>query len=123
MTKTASLSVILTEPKDPKPSYDKPKYQRNITVATAHRSTPIDEKRAEQLVEQMKEKFGKDAFITDFQILETRFFNHRGTNDGLLVYTSLNLGEYPMMQMHILVSGNENQFLVSYTDLPDRFTE
>ncbi len=123
MTKTASLSVIITEPKDPKPSYDKPKYQRNITLATKHNSTPIDEKRSIELIEEMNAKFGKDPMVSDFEILEKRFFNHRSTNDGLLIYSSLTLGEYQMMQMHILVSGEDNQFLISYTDLAERFVD
>ena len=123
MTNTAALTAIINEPKDEKPSYDKPKYQRNITVATAHRSTPIDATRAAELIEEMKVNFGKDPLVSDFQILEKRFFNYRGVNDGLLVYSGLKLGEYDMMQMHILISGENNQFLISYTDLAERFSD
>jgi hypothetical protein len=123
MTKAASLTVIASEPKDETPSYDKPKYQRNITVAAIHRASPIDEKRAVELKKQMMEKFGNDPLVSDFTVTEHKFFNYKGVNDGLLVYTSLNLGEYPMMQMHILVSGQQNQFLLTYTDLAERFTD
>ena len=123
MTKTSTLSAVIQEPKDEKPSYDKPKYQRNITVAAAHRATPIDEVRAEELKKEMIENFSKDPMISEFQILEHRFFNNRGVNDGLLIYSSYKLADYEMMQMHTLISGNENQFLITYTDLTSRFSD
>ena len=119
---TGSLSLIMSEPRDPKPSYDKPKYQRNITVAAIHEASPIDEKRATQLADELTKRFGADSEVSNFQVLEHKFFNYRGVNDGLLVYTSMNIGEYPMMQMHVLVSGKDTQFLLTYTDLADHFT-
>lgn len=120
-TNTGTLSVVMREQRNPIPDYEKAKYQRNITVAAMHRSSPIDEKRAAELKEEMIATFSKDSLVTDFTILEHKFFNYRGQNDGLLVYSSLNIGEYPMMQMHVLVSGQEKQFLMSYTDLADQF--
>src|SRR5690606_24950230 len=115
------LSVVMREPRDPAPAYEKPKYQRNITVAAIHKASPIDEKRAAELKEEMAKSFGADSLVSDFTILEHKFFNYKGQNDGLLVYSSLNIGEYPMMQMHVLVSGEQKQFLMSYTDLADNF--
>jgi hypothetical protein len=116
-----SLSVVLREPKVTTPSYDKPKYQRNITVAAIHRASPIDETRAAELKNEMATTFGADSLVSSFQVIEHKFFNYRGANDGLLVYSSLNIGEYPMMQAHVLLSGQEKQFLLTYTDLAERF--
>lgn len=118
-----SLSVVMSEPRDPNPSYDKPKYQRNITVAAMHRASPIDEMRATEIKEHLTKQFTADSTVSNFTIVEHKFFNYRGANDGLLVYSSLNIGEYPMMQMHVLVSGQQNQFLMSYTDLAERFSD
>ena len=120
-TNTGSLSVVMREPRDPAPNYEKPKYQRNITMAAIHQASPIDEKRAADLCEQLIKTFSADSLVSNFQIQEHKFFNYRGQNDGLLVYSTLNIGEYPMMQMHVLVSGKDKQFLMTYTDLADQF--
>jgi hypothetical protein len=122
-TNTGTLSVVMHEPREEAPSYDKPKYQRNITVAAIHRASPIDELRATELKDQLTKAFTADSLVSNFQIIEHKFFNYKGTNDGLLVYSSLNIQEYPMMQMHVLVSGEEKQFLMTYTDLADRFSD
>lgn len=122
-TNTGSLSVVMREPKVEAPDYEKPKYQRNITLATRHQASPIDEKRAQELKEEMTKTFSQDGMVSNFQIIEHKFFNYRGQNDGLLVYSSLSIGEYPMMQMHVLVSGGEKQFLMTYTDLAERFSD
>jgi hypothetical protein len=122
LTNSGSVSLVLQEPKAPV-EYDKTMYQRNITVAAAHRASPIDEKRAAELKEQLATSFGKDGLVSEFQVLEHKFFDYRGKNDGLLVYSSMKIGEEPMMQMHILVSGGEKQFLLTYTDLAARFSD
>lgn len=123
VTNNGSLSVIMREQREPAPAYEKPKYQRNITVAAIHKSSPIDETRANELKEELTKSFSSDSLVSEFSIREHKFFDYRGTNDGLLVYSDLKVGEYPMMQMHILVSGAEKQFLLTYTDLADRFAD
>lgn len=122
-THTGSLSMVLREPKVEAPDYDKPKYQRNITVAMKNVASPIDEKRAKELEAELTKSFTGDASVANFQIMEHKFFNFKGENDGLLVYSAMDLGDYKMMQMHVLVSGAENQYLMTYTDLADRFSD
>jgi hypothetical protein len=123
ITNAPNISLIMQEPADTKVVYDKPIYQRNITLAAAHAPEPIDEKRAIKLREQLMAKFGKDGMVKDFRIIEHRFFDYKGTKDGLLVFTQFETGEFPMMQMHMLVSGDSKQFLLSYTDLQERFSD
>lgn len=122
-TNTGTLSVVMREPRDPNPAYDHAKYQRNITVAAIHKASPIDEKRAAELKEEMIKSFSADSLVSNFQILEHKFFNYKGQNDGLIVYSSLMIGEYQMQQMHVLVSGEQKQFLMSYTDLAENFQQ
>ena len=122
-TYESTMSLVMREPKDNAPSYDKPKYQRNITVTASSNASPIDEKRAIELEASMTKRAEGDASIAQFKVIEHKFFNFRGENDGLLVYSSMDLGEYKMMQMHVLVSGQEKQFLMTYTDLADRFSD
>ncbi len=123
VTNGGTLSVVMREQREPAPAYEKPKYQRNITVAAIHKSSPIDEQRAVELKAELIKNFSSDSLVTNFTILEHKFFDYRGKNDGLMIYSNLNVGEYPMMQMHVLVSGEQKQFLLTYTDLAERFSD
>lgn len=123
VTNGGSLSVIMREQREPAPAYEKPKYQRNITVAAIHKSSPIDEQRAIELKEELIKNFSTDSLVSEFSILEHKFFDYRGKNDGLLIYSNLKIGEYPMMQMHVLISGENKQFLLTYTDMAERFSD
>jgi hypothetical protein len=120
-TQTGSLSLVMREPAVANVAPGQIKYQRNITVAAIHKASPIDEKRAEQLKAELIRSFGSDPSVSDFKIMEHKFFNYHGNNDGLLVYSSLNIREFSMMQMHVLVSGQDKQFLMTYTDLANQF--
>ncbi len=122
-TYTGNLSFVMKEPEDKNPAYDKAKYRRNVTVAVLQKASPIDERRATELEAQLVKQFGEDGSVANYQIIEHKFFNYRGENDGLLVYGAYELGEYRMMQMNVLVSGGEKQFLTTYTDMADRFSD
>ncbi len=119
---TSGLSLVIREARDPNPAYDKPKYQRNITMAVIHSPAPVDEKRAKDLEAQLIRNFSQDGSAHDFKIIEHKFFDYKGDKDGLLVYSSMTIGEFPMMQMHVLLGGEKKQFLFTYTDLASRFT-
>ncbi len=115
------LTLFIEEPKKEVKNFSKPIFQRNITLATIHEAAPIDEIRAQELRKQLEEKFSKDASVKNFQVLEHRFIDHKDKNDGLIIYTSYTTGEFDMMQMHLLISGEEKQFLTTYTDLASDF--
>lgn len=121
LTRSSGLSLIMQEPRVEAPSYTKPKYQRNITVATVQRPSPIDEQRAASLKEELTKTFGKPGMSSNFQIVEHKFFDYRGKKDGLVVYSSMQLGEFQMMQMHVLISGEARQYVMTYTDLASEF--
>jgi len=120
-TQNGSLSVIMREPAVANAQPGETKYQRNITIAAIHKASPIDEKRATELKAELMSKFGSDGSLSDFKVGEHKFFNFHGNNDGLLVYSTMTVREFPMMQMHILVSGKDKQFLLTYTDLASQF--
>lgn len=125
VTDNGQLTMVIQEPK-PKFSNENREeviFQRNITVAVMHEASPIDEERAEKLEKQLSEQFGKNTLATNFQVLEHRFIDYKGKKDAILVYSSLNIGEHPMMQMHLLVSSSNKQFLLTFTDLEKRFIE
>ena len=97
-------------------------FRRNITVAAIRKGSPIDEQRATGLKAELEKRFGQSAGVRDYQVTEHKFFNYRGKNDGLVMYSSLVLSNVPVMQMHILVSGAEKQYLLTYTDLASSIT-
>ena len=80
-TNTGSLSVVMREPKQTAPDYVNAKYQKNITIAAIHSASPIDEKRAIELEAQLVKAFSADAAVSDFKIMEHKFFNYHGAND------------------------------------------
>jgi hypothetical protein len=120
-----SLSLVLQEAKPVAIPGDfvNPTYQRNLTVAVMHESSPIDAERAETLKDQLMRSFGKNSMISEFKITEHKFFDYRAKNDGLLVYASMKIGEFEMTQMHVLVSGAGKQVLMTYTDLASEFSK
>jgi hypothetical protein len=119
----ANLTLVIKEPGLEQPVYDKPKYQRNITLMTIHEPSPIDDLRSKELGQYLLSHFKESGIAKDFKIIEAKLFDFRGKNDGILVYSSLTIGDYPMMQTHVLVSGAERQYLMTYTDLAERFSQ
>lgn len=118
------MSVIISEPKVnlKNVATEVTTYQRNITVTVKHEAAPIDEKTAADLAEGLKRDFGKSSMVRDFDILETKLIDYTPTAKAVLVYSSMRLGDVGMMQMHILVSGGDKQYLQTYTDMASRFS-
>ena len=98
------------------------KYKRNITVATIHHPSAIDEKRAQQLIKELMNTFGKDSLIKNYNVLEYKFFDFKSKKDGILVYSVFEINDIKMMQMNVLVSGATKQYLLTYTDIAENFS-
>ncbi len=121
---SAGMSLVIADRVEEKQKDgSKVNFQRNITLAAIHRPSPIDETRALELRDELTKAFSKEASISDFKILEHKFFNFHGINDGVVVYSTMKMGQFDMMQMHVLVSGVEKQFLMTYTDFANKFTK
>lgn len=101
----------------------KTKFQRNISVVTRKNGIPIDDRTAAAMRENLETKMGKDALVSEFQIVEEKFLNFSTGSDALMFYTAMKLDGFDMMQLHILVSGSHHHYLLSYTDLADNFAK
>jgi len=123
-TANLGMTLIMQEavPTEAAVNGEKIKFQRNMTVVSRRGALPMDEKSFLHYQEILTEKMSKDTLVSNFQIMEHKFFNHRATNDGLMFYTSMKLGTAQVMQAHVLVSGEENHFWLTYTDLAERFS-
>ena len=116
------MSLILEAPKSNEIVYDKVTYRPNITVVASHEPVPMDEASANELKARLKGMIEKGAGISQVDVdSQHRFFNYKGENDGLIIYSSFQLGESLMRQMNVVVSGNEKHFLLTYTDLAEEF--
>ncbi|MEZ4743018.1 MAG: hypothetical protein R3B45_11310 [Bdellovibrionota bacterium] len=118
-------TVIMEEPKQviQKKKLKKPitTYQRNITLSIKHEPTPIDASRGELLAEELKKNFSRKGVVSHYEILEHKVLDLNDGQKGLLVYASFKVGNVDMMQMHFLISGDQKQYLQTYTDLAKRF--
>jgi hypothetical protein len=115
-------SLVVQVPEFKPEDESKPKFQRNITVAVQHESSPIDDMRVEDLRKQLTDSFGKgrDSFALS---PDHKFFDYKGKNDGIIIYSFFDSGEFPLTQMHVFVSGSEKSVLLTYTDLTEGFEE
>lgn len=133
-----NLSLILREPNEksiqPHSTNETPnqfnnitnrskiKYKPNITMATIHHPSAIDKKRAQQLIKELMNTYGKNSLIKNYNILEYKFFDFKSKKDGILVYSMFDINDIKMMQMHVLVSGSTKQYLLTYTDIAETFS-
>lgn len=120
------MSLVLreqgpAEEPEMKPGEEKITFKRNITVVAMHETSPIDENEAANIKEKLNEQFGKQTGIENFQVLEHKFFDYKGKNDGMVIYSAFVMNSIPMAQMHVLIAGQNNRFLLTYTDLASEF--
>ena len=114
------MSLILQAPKSTEIICDKITYRPNLTVVAVHEPRPIDELTAKELKEDLKETISKGSGVKNIEIDEQhRFFDYRGTSDGLIIYSAFTFGDAKMRQIHTFVSGDKKQFHLTYTDLAE----
>lgn len=125
--KGSGMALVMKEvlpeaaPNAPK-DYSQPLFARNITVMAYNEASPIDEERAAEFKEQFLKMAQKQGSMPDLQFTSHKFFNFKGENDGLVFFTQHTSNGFTMMQMHILVSGASRQYLLTYNDLANRFS-
>ena len=123
----SGVSVVMKEVLPPAPAgahkdYSQPIFARNITVMTINEGSPIDEQRAAEFKENFLKMAAKQGSMPDLQFTSQKFFNFKGENDGLVFFTQHTSNGFTMMQMHVLVSGESRQYLMTYNDLASRFS-
>ena len=97
-------------------------YQPNIVLAAMHRPLPIDEKSAGEITEQIAKKFREIGGISNFQLQQdAKIFEYRAGAKALVVYATYTMNDVTLGQMHMVFSGKENSFLMTYTDLAGHF--
>lgn len=122
------LSILIEAPKlskierKEKQKKKEPTYRKNITIAAMHSAAPIDAKEAGILTEKIVSEFSKLAGVENYETQgPVSFFNYKKKDDGMILYTSFVMNDIPMSQMHVIVSGEGNRFLLTYTDMTSTF--
>ncbi|MEI8027734.1 MAG: hypothetical protein WCI18_15405 [Pseudomonadota bacterium] len=98
-----------------------PIFRRNITLAIIQEASPIDSLREKSFRDQLANTYGKNALTKDFQVIETKFADWKSSKDAILAYSSWMAGDIQMMQMNVLMSSNNQQYMLTYTDMASRF--
>jgi hypothetical protein len=94
-------------------------YSRNITIAVQSGARPIDGLEVRRLTKRLADDYGRGS--SDFHIVEARIIDYRTKADAILVFSSFQLNQVPMRQMHIFTSGADYTALLSFTDLQEAF--
>jgi len=120
--KSLGPTVIMQEPAPQMiPGSLAPIFRRNITLAIIQEASPIDSLREKSFRDQLATTYGKNALTKDFQVMETKFVDWKSSKDAILAYSSWMAGDIQMMQMNVLVSSNNQQYMMTYTDMAARF--
>lgn len=97
-------------------------YQRSIRIMAFNEPVYVDELTFQSFAEKIVENFSKASnSIVDYRIRNQTAIEYSGDRKAGLYYTEFLLAEVPLMQMHILVSSENFHFVMTYTDLMEKF--
>jgi hypothetical protein len=102
--------------------YSKPIFARNLTVMTLPEARPIDEAAVPEMKEMISKMFARDPSLKDVTFTDHKFFDYKGKNDGLILFSQLTANNFQMMQMQVIVSGEKKSYLMTYSDLASNFS-
>jgi hypothetical protein len=99
-------------------------YQRSIQISRFSGALPIDADTGKQFQNKIKENFSKASYgVSGYGVREFMISQMADHRPSLVFYSDFQLGGFPMMQAHILVSSKEFHYLITYTDLAEHFDD
>lgn len=112
-----NITLFMQVPKD-----KNLKYQRNISVRFGHDPMAIDELTAEDYAKKIISARARlFANMSEYRLRNYQIVDLQSGDKGLLFYTEFKFNDEPMMEMHLLVSSQTGNFLLTYTDLAEYF--
>lgn len=102
--------------------YSKPIFQRNISMITVNRPRYIDSDAIAEIKSDITKMIARDPSLKDFSFTEAKLFDYKSKNDGVVLFSQLTANNFPMMLMHVVVSGDQKSYMLTYTDLAANFT-
>ena len=99
-------------------------YKRNIEVRLFKGKRYIDKITAKYYKKYIKSKYEKNLrSITSYETGDPEFIKLENGNEALVMYSRLIIGDDDLTQMHMIVSGDENHYLVTYADMAESLAE
>ena len=123
--KSMGMSLVMKEvlpPQTGEIDYSKPIFARNLTVMTLPEARPIDGAAVDEVKALISKMIARDSSLKDFTFTDQKFFDYKGKNDGLILFSQLMVNNFQMMQMQIVVSGENKSYLMTYSDLASNFS-
>lgn len=97
-------------------------YQATIQVMTFQGYRYIDDLTQQEFGKLIVEKFSNVSnIVQNYRLRSEEKIKLESGDDAILYYTEFNYNEFPIMQMHILISSGTHHFLMTYTDLAHTF--
>ena len=125
--KSMGMSLVMREAlpelKNAPTDYSKPIFARNITVLGLNGARNIDAKAISELKTEITKMIARDPSLKDFTFTDARLFDYKSKNDGIVLFSQLTVNNFPMMQMQIVVSGQNKAYLLTYSDLASSFAD
>jgi hypothetical protein len=124
--KSAGMSLVMKEviqtpSSGAQTDYSKPIFARNISVMSLSKARPMDSNSVDELKNEISKMFSKNPSLNDFTFTDAKFFDYKSKNDGIVLFSQLTVNNYQMMQMQIIVSGDQKTYLLTYSDLAANF--
>jgi hypothetical protein len=115
------MKELLPETRGPI-DYSKPIFQRNISMIMVNRPRYIDSDAITEIKSDITKMIARDPSLKDFSFTDAKLFDYKNKNDGVVLFSQLTANNYPMMLMHVVVSGDKKSYMLTYTDLAANFT-
>lgn len=97
-------------------------YQRTIQVMAFGEPMPMDQMTENEFANKIVSNFGSQgSMASNYEIRNRQAIQMDDGTKGILFYASFNMGDVPMMQMHVLLSSRERHYVMTYTDLAEHF--
>ncbi len=115
------MKEILPEQRAPI-DYSKPLFQRNISMITVNKPKYIDSDSIAEIKSDITKMIARDPSLKDFTFTDAKLFDYKNKNDGVVLFSQLSANNYSMMLMHVVVSGDQKSYMLTYTDLAANFS-
>ena len=98
------------------------KYRSTIQVRVADGPRYLDSVGIADFQEEITDKLGRDGgSLRDFTVRNSELVKTDDGRDALLVYTGFNMNGVDLLQAHLMISNENQNVVVTYTDLSDKF--
>ncbi len=98
------------------------KYRSTIQVRVADGPRYLDSVGIADFQEEITDKLGREGgSLRDFTVRNSELVKTDEGREALLVYTGFNMNGVDLLQAHLMISNENQNVVITYTDLSDKF--